>query len=50
MKKSYLIPATQEQRVLINTQVLQFASPAGNIYIPTGSDIEGSENNPIVIG
>ena len=49
MKKVYLIPATQEQSVQMNTQVLQFASPVGNVYIPMGSEIGGTEGNPIVI-
>lgn len=48
MKKLYLTPATQEQGVLMNAQILEVASPAGNIYIPTGSDIQGSEGNPIM--
>ena len=48
-KKLYLIPATQEQSVIMNTQVLQTVSPAGSVYIPMGSDIGGSEGNPIVI-
>ena len=48
MKKQYLIPATQEQSVLMNAQILEVASPAGNIYIPTGSDIQGSDTNPIM--
>ena len=49
MKKQYSTPATQEQSVLMNAQVLQTASPAGQVYMPIGSEIGGTSGQPIEI-